>query len=97
MVWPSLTSLSFAPSFLAKLPVSVYPDWLLNTTAAPYLPTTLAQSFQASSPQGQGTFQAKYVLFTPNGASKDPYAGPIQGQTYPAWQVEFADYGWWYS
>jgi hypothetical protein len=91
LLWPSLVAMSFAANFLSELPITIYGNAYSGSAA---LDPTTAQSFQALSPEGQKTFKAKYVLFSPHGASPDP---GTTGSAKIAAQYDLVEFGWWYK
>jgi len=90
LLWPSLVSLPFAASFLSTLPITIYGT---PATGSPALAPSTAQSFQALSPGGQQTFEAKYILFSPYGPKPDP---GITDTGAPIFE-DLVLFGWWYS
>lgn len=91
LLWPSLTSLSFAASFLTTLPIKVSGNPSKGSAA---LPISTATSFQALSPEGQKTFSAKYVLFAPYGSTPDP---GMTGSASSSVGYDLVEYGWWWN
>ena len=91
LIWPSLVAMPFAGNFLSELPVTIYGTPASGSAA---LSPSTAQSFQAMSPEGQKTFHAQYLLFSPNGASPDP--GITEGPG-PAVFYDLVEFGWWYA
>jgi len=91
LLWPSLIAMPFAANFLSQLPITIYGNAYSGSAA---LDPTTAQSFQALSPEGQKTFQAKYVLFSPHGASPDP---GITVSAETAAIYDLVEFGWWYK
>jgi hypothetical protein len=90
LLWPSLVSLPFAASFLSTLPFTIYGKPASGSAA---LAPSTAQSFQAMSPDGQKTFEAKYILFSPYGASPDPGITESGASIFH----DLVLFGWWYS
>lgn len=91
LLWPSLVSLPFAASFLSTLPITFYGTPPTSGSAA--LPLSTAQSFQALSPDGQKTFEAKYILFSPYGPKPIPGIGDSGASIFHDLDL----FGWWYS
>jgi hypothetical protein len=91
LLWPSLVAMSFAASFLSQLPITIYGNAYSGSAA---LDPSTAQSFQALSPEGKKTFKAKYVLFSPHGASPDP---GITVSAKTAAVYDLVEFGWWYK
>lgn len=85
LIWPSLVSIPFAATFLSGLPVTMVDH---PSTGSPVLAPTTAQSFQALSPLGQKTFQAKYLLFSHASNS---------GTGIAAVFTDLVQFGWWYT
>jgi len=92
LLWPNVNLLSFAPTFLSQLPMQpIIPA--PGPQSGPVMSPTLLSSFQASSPQGQGTFQAQYVLYAPWGPNPNPYLHANGGTSI---DIDLTDYGWQY-
>jgi hypothetical protein len=85
LIWPSLVSIPFAAKFLSELPVSMVYN---PASGSPALAPSTAQSFQALSPDGQKTFQAKYLLFSHVANS---------GTGIAAVFTDLVQFGWWYT
>jgi hypothetical protein len=85
LIWPSLVSISFAAKFLSELPLTMVYN---PATGSPALAPSTAQSFQALSPEGQKTFQAKYLLFS---------HAPNSGSGMAAVFTDLVQFGWWYT
>ena len=92
LLWPSLASLPFASNFLSQLPVTLLEKPALGSAAM--APST-AQSFQAMSPKGQQTFSAQYLLFSPWGASPNPFYTSVSA--IGAVFYDLVEFGWGYK
>ena len=91
LIWPSLTAMPFAPTFLPMLPIKQPLIPTNRASAGPVVPTSAMSSFSASSPKGVQTFQAK--LYAPWGPS------PLSGvsTSSPGIQYDMLLYSWWYN
>ena len=90
LFWPKLNLLNRIATFFSQLPIAVLPA----RSPGPVMSPALLSSFQASSPQGQGTFQAQYVMYTPEGSK---LLGALQASHGSPLGIEITDCGWVFS
>jgi len=93
LVWPRLTTIPYAMTFLPMLPVNQPLIPSPATSAGPVVPTSAMGNFSANSPTGVQTFQAKYIMYSPFGPN------PLGGVYTSASGIQFDMilYSWWYN
>jgi len=93
LIWPSLTAMPFASTFLPMLRVNQPLIPSARASAGPVAPVSVMSSFSASSPAGVQTFQAKYIMYSPWGPK--PLSGA--GTSGVGIQYDMVMYSWWYT
>lgn len=93
LVWPSLTAIAFASTFLPMLPVSQPLIPSPAPSAGPVAPVSSMGSFSANSPSGVQTFRAQYIMYGPWGPS------PLSGTSTSGTGIKYDMilYSWWYN
>jgi len=93
LIWPSLTTMPYAMTFLPMLPVNQPLIPSPATSAGPVVPTSAMGNFSANSPTGVQTFQAQYIMYAPFGPN------PLSGVYTSASGIQFDMilYSWWYN